>query len=119
MSDQTNITNGLIIDIPVTQTPEEIYDAIMVSIEPELTSTQLPLIAEKYKDETAEEKQMRGMRYQKAFQAYEVKFSEYQGALQAAARNFQVHAMKSVEKDDRIKEESELSTIESTLSVAD
>jgi hypothetical protein len=58
-------------DIPL----EELFDLLMGSIEPELTSAQIPLLDAKYKDETPEEKKLRGERYAAAFAQFEQTFA--------------------------------------------
>jgi hypothetical protein len=56
---------------------QEIYDAIMGVIEPELTTSQLPLLAQKYAQEGATEKSKRMGWYAKAFKIFDEAFNIY------------------------------------------
>lgn len=55
---------------------EEIYNIIMLEIEPELTTDMLPRLSELYPDETPQEWKVRQARYQRAFEIYEERFTE-------------------------------------------
>jgi hypothetical protein len=48
-----------------------LYDFLMAEIEPDLTTGRLPLLAELYADETAEQRSARQKHYEWAFQKYE------------------------------------------------
>ncbi len=95
---------------------QEIYDSIMAVIEPELTSSQLPLLKEKYAGETLEQKKERGKRYKKAFAAYEIAFRDYAAALHQETTQFQRNARRFVEEMVSAYESDRLSGIESMLS---
>lgn len=58
-------------------TGTELYDAIMGEIEPELTSSQLPLLAAKYENESHEERKERLQRFNFAFTLYQRCYDEY------------------------------------------
>ena len=62
---------------PVIPSGEEMYDQIMSQIEPDLVTAQLPLLKEKYKDETPEQAKARADRYNRAFAEYEKQFAAY------------------------------------------
>ncbi len=49
--------------IPGDLSLEDLYDVIMETIEPDLTSKNIGTLDEKYADETAEQRKARGLRY--------------------------------------------------------
>lgn len=56
---------------PLIQIPQDakaLYDSIMAEIEPDLTTSELPKLTEKYRSESIEELKARGRRYFQAFQ---------------------------------------------------
>lgn len=55
----------------------EIYDAIMGSIEPELLSANLPLLSQKYGNESVDLRQSRMQRYKEAFQRYDAAYTNW------------------------------------------
>ncbi|MFH0851969.1 MAG: hypothetical protein V1876_04445 [Candidatus Peregrinibacteria bacterium] len=75
--------------IPPVKTGAEIFDSIMVEIEPELTTAGSKGLDEKYKGETPEQKKARGERYAKAFEEYEKHYAAYR-----LEQESQVHAFK-------------------------
>lgn len=90
--------------IPAMQGGEEIYNRIMREIEPELTTDQIPLMEEKYKDETEEQRGVRAERYQKALDEYEKRYQAYaleeESKLHAFARGSIGFAESNVAQDD-------------------
>lgn len=114
MSD-TQIIDGVPIEVPIRMTADEIFDAIMGDIEPELTSAQIGTLKEKYKDETEAEKKMRGERYIKAYAEFDKRYAEVHAKLQGKARSFHLEAMRSVESKDKKEEAANLESIESSL----
>lgn len=100
-------------------TPREVYDAIMAPIEPELTSGSIPLLKEKYKDETPEQKKARGKRYMQAYAEYDKRYAEFEFALKEKSRQFAINAIRDVEAQSRVDESAHLDSIESTLSSLD
>lgn len=100
----------------VLATPEEIYDTIMGQIEPELTTSQMPLLDEKYKSESAEEGAKRKQRYAKAFQAYDEKFRDYRREIEQQAQAYQRSVMAANETVTRGSEKAAMSAIESEFS---
>ena len=95
---------------------QELYDQIMGQIEPELTSASIPLLEEKYRDETSEEAELRRQRYNKAYEEYD---RQYAGFLSQKEVEFQAHkrqAIASIEKEDRKEEEAQLGDLESAIS---
>lgn len=100
---------------PTIPSGRKIYDSIMSKIEPELVSSSLPTLNEKYKNETAIEKKARTARYNEAFAKYRKEFNEYIADLEKKVYQYHKAAMRSTEKDSRKKETEELSSIESAI----
>lgn len=89
----------------------EIHDAIMEPIEPDLLTTNLPGLPEKYKDETEPERLERVKRYQQAIKAYEEAARVFFAKLDA-----EVDAHRdSVEQASIQHDQEELSGVESKL----
>ena len=80
---------------------QQLYDEIMAKIEPELTTTQLPSLAEKYKNETPEQAKARAERYSKAFLAYEKAYVPYVGELNRGLTDYRKELLKAVENEER------------------
>lgn len=94
----------------------DVYDQIMAEIEPELTTASIPLLDEKYKDETPEQAEERAQRYNRAFAAFHVKLQENQAQWISQFERLRREAMVTMEKDDRTQEQGDLSTLEQTIS---
>ncbi|MDD4628935.1 MAG: hypothetical protein PHE68_06160, partial [Candidatus Peribacteraceae bacterium] len=67
---------------PAIPKADELYNSLMREIEPELTTDQIPLLMEKYKDETQEQREARMARYNAAFEAYEKALETHVSGLQ-------------------------------------
>ena len=104
--------------LPKIPEGNELYDLLMAKIESDLTTTQLPHLDEKYKDETPNQAKARSERYEKAFAEYDRQLAEYLAELQAKVRSYQCTARTSMEHDDRAKEKQELSTLEQSMGAA-
>jgi hypothetical protein len=107
MPDDTKTPSGSSATGPVTTEGDALYDEIMDTIEPELTTDQLPLLAEKYKEETSDEATARAERYARAFSQFEKKFREKEStwigdirALQRSARTASEHKTQLLDDDD-------------------
>ena len=94
---------------------DAIYDEMMGAIEPELISSQIDGLAEKYKNETPEEAEARKTRYNAAYAEYEKRLSEYLTQKQSEATSRKRKAMSSIEKEDRKVEDEQLSNLESSI----
>ncbi|MEK7137806.1 MAG: hypothetical protein AAB853_06020 [Patescibacteria group bacterium] len=92
-------------------TGEEIYDALMSQIEPELTSSQLPLLAEKYKDETPDQKEVRRKRYNAAFAKYDELYTAYVADMDARIHRYHREALRSIEEWSTGQESKKLDDI--------
>jgi len=106
-------TSDLDIQIP---TGEEIYNAIMGEIEPELLSQNIPSLDEKYSGETEEERAKRLKRYQEAYKTYDEKYTKWIEGLKQLVEKARRHAIQSAEKESRDKELVGLAYLESQLS---
>lgn len=62
------MTNPTPIQIP--QDAKVLYDSIMVGIEPDLLTSELPKLTERYRNESIEDLKARGRRYFQAFQKF-------------------------------------------------
>jgi hypothetical protein len=91
------------------------YDSIMGNIEPDLLSTALPMLKEKYKNETPEQKEARRKRYNAAFKKYHETFVTYLADLDARIHRYQREAMRSIEERSRGLEEKQLEEMEASL----
>ena len=100
---------------PNIEAGSEVYDRIMGGIEPELTNAQMPLLAEKYQDETPEQATARAQRYQKAFEEYDRQYAAYLENMDAQVRSFEKGLIDSVEQDDRGGDQSSITGIEAQM----
>lgn len=94
---------------------QQLYDELMAKIEPELTTAQLPLLAEKYKDETPEQAKARAERYTKAYAEYDSAYATYMGSARQQVSQYRKDAFQSLEKEDRTRDQAKLSAMESIL----
>lgn len=92
MSDQT---------IP---TGQELYDQIMAGIEPELVSTVIPTLKEKYKDEAPEQTTARAERYEKAYDRFDAAFDEYLAAMDRDLHTYRRQAISTAEEKAKVNE---------------
>ena len=89
---------------PKIPSGEEFYDAVMSEIEPELVSSVIPTLSEKYKNETEEEKQKRCDRYNKAFEDCYKRYALFIADLNQQVHRYQKQAMRSAEEWNRSQE---------------
>jgi hypothetical protein len=104
--------------LPKFPSGQEIYDSIMQKIEPELVSASLPILNEKYKDESPKDKEARKKRYNLAFLKYNKEFKAYMVKLQVQANQYYKDVRLSLEEKSREKETKDLSSIESQIQSA-
>ena len=93
---------------PKIPTGRELYDALMVHIEPELTSEGSKLIAETYKNETPENKVARMQRYELAFERCDQAYNDYLQTLDTQVNRYQREAFAHAEMTDRQEDEGML-----------
>ena len=94
----------------------KVYDRIMREIDPELTSDQIPHLAEKYKDESKEDRVKRVERYNKAFAKFDEVAAHQIQHLKAQSTTYRKQALASAETEERAKELEQLQQIESSFS---
>ena len=99
-------------------TGDQIYDAIMAGIEPELMTAELPLLDERYKGETPEQAQARAERYNKAFEEYDRQFADYKAQWNEQFNAYKRDALKSTEQEARQEELVQLQNLEQSISQA-
>ncbi len=93
----------------------ELYDSIMKDIEPELLSDNLPLLKEKYANETPEERAARAARYSVAYAEYDKRFMKNCEDWNAQLHTYKRDALHQTEHKLKSKEAAELESIESSL----
>lgn len=92
------------------------YDAIMVTIDPELCSDQIPHLAEKYKHESKEDRMKRLERYNKAYAAFDIAAAQHIKQLKSQKTAYRKQALISAEEKSRIEETQKLQQMESLFS---
>ncbi len=104
--------------VPSFPSGDEIYDGIMRSIEPDLTTSQLPLLSQKYQNENPGEAKIRSDRYTRAFAEYDRRYAAFTVQLESAVHTYQKIATTSVEEHSKMKEEQDLSNLEQSMSAS-
>ena len=97
---------------------EDIYNALMVDIEPELVTYVLPTLEEKYKDESSEARETRLEGYQKAYEKYDQSFAQWMANLQQAVESYRKTALRSAEHESLQRDSDALAKIESSFSAS-
>lgn len=92
-------------------TGTQIYDGIMAKIEPELTTTQLPKLEEKYRDESPEDRQVRMARYDVAFAEYDKQYGSFLMRLKVRADACRKSSRKSSEEANVAEENEHVSEL--------
>lgn len=117
---QTQQSAGVATSLPELRFPsgQEIYDAIMLPIEPELTSAQLPRLAETYAKEPPEQMQARQARYDAAFAEYDKRFAAFAAEFNARVHAFQRTAIIAAETSTQADEEQGLSDLSASIASA-
>lgn len=110
MSPQTSIPQA-----PVVPSGRDIYDAIMKNIEPELLSSELPLLKQKYGDEAGDVKAKRMARYAKAFAKYDEAYETYMTHLRQQVREYRHASFKWVEEETNGKENAVMNQLEQQM----
>ena len=94
-------------DIP---TGPQLFNAIMGTIEPELTTEGMKTLKEKYKNETPADAGKRKLRYQKAFAQYDEAYAKAIAALQSQQDQYRRASFNRLENDDRASEQKTMNT---------
>jgi len=93
----------------------EIYDFIMQKIDHELVSANIPLLEEKYKNETPAEWEVRKQRYNDAFAKFYEMYQAYLSDLDVRIHRYRKLAIKEVEAKTKIREEDSLNTLAASM----
>lgn len=99
-------------------TGQQIYDSIMGWIEPELTSSSLPLLEEKYRSESEADRAIRMQRYGQAFAQYEEAYKGYIDAIDRQVEACKRSARESAEWNSRFEEDEMQDSLVSQMAVA-
>lgn len=110
-SEHTQTTNQ---DI-VFPTGTEVYDGLMVDIEPELLSSNIPHLDAPYVGESEEDHKKRYERYTAAFAKYDEAFAKWEAGLKEAVAKYRRDALKFAEDKSRSNDVNALSLIESAI----
>ncbi|MDD3896323.1 MAG: hypothetical protein PHU04_00540 [Candidatus Peribacteraceae bacterium] len=92
--------------------PVQVYDALMAQIDPELVTSEIPTLQEKYKGESSEQRKERGERYKKAYGQYESMLAQLTEGISDHTRTQRRGALASAEADSRKEEAAELEKME-------
>ncbi len=109
-------TSTLMPVVPVLPEANEVYDAIMREIEPELTTALLSTLEQTYKNETPEQAETRSVRYRAALVEYEKRFNAYMLELEGQVRGFQKAASVYAEAQESGADQTKLDQLETALS---
>jgi len=90
----------------------EIYDGIMGGIEPELLNANIPLLEQKHKDESPEDRKARQERYKKAYAKYDEIYAEWHAGLNVYVAEQRRISLKSAEARNRSEEEKMMQNLE-------
>ncbi len=96
---------------PHIPTGQELYDALMGNIEPELTSQGSLALEQTYQNETPEDREQRLNRYDLAFDRYEQAETEYLAMLQEQVNRYKREASTRAEMDSRESDENVLGSL--------
>ena len=90
----------------------------MSQIEPELVSSQLPLLDARYAGETDEQKAVRQARYDAAFEEFDRRAAEEMAGLENDVHAYKVTSMREAEAASREQEMADMSLLESSILAA-
>lgn len=100
-------------------TSEWFYDEIMRHIEPDLLTTVIPTHAEKYNDETQEERVERMKAYDAAFAIFDKVAEEYEKEFMEDVQKLKKQSRSKVMKEEKKERKQELSNIEKIIDTPD
>jgi|TARA_Y100000310_G_scaffold340271_1_gene435428 hypothetical protein len=98
---------------------KEVHDAIMIPIEPDLTTENLPLLDQKYANETPEELKNRKERYRIALQKYDIAFAEWLTGVNAKADQYKEVVLSHARQKSGAEDAGALSRLETEFSESD
>lgn len=100
---------------PVLPQGDEFYDALMAQIEPDLVSTQLPLLEARYVGETPEQQQARQDRYDAAFAEFDRRSAEEISKLDRDVQEYKSASQKEMEQASREEESVDMVNLEASI----
>lgn len=99
-------------------TGREVYDRIIVKIEPELVTANLKKLDAPYKKETKAARKKRYARYAKALKEYRKEYNAWITRLRTAVSAYKKAVTKTVEKMNKNKEDAALKALEDQMFAA-
>jgi hypothetical protein len=93
----------------------ELYDEIMAAIDPELVSANIPLLKEKYADETPEQSDARAARYDWAYEEFDRRLADREMGWADEMRRMKREAIASTEREDRIMEKPDIDALDQKI----
>jgi hypothetical protein len=99
-------------------TGQEVYDGIMSMIDPELMSTQIDHLDEKYVGESPEDRKARYNRYAESFKKYDEMYAEWQKNMNEAVTEYRKESLKSAEIESREEDAAALAQLDSDFNQA-
>ncbi|MBT3834761.1 hypothetical protein HOF56_00775 [Candidatus Peribacteria bacterium] len=93
-------------------TMEQVYDLLMINIEPDLTSWSIPTLDDVYSDETKEEKTERMERYEDAFRLFSERFDYMLGEWKGQLLKFKEDAIKKLKVKTKAEDAAKMKEIE-------
>lgn len=94
---------------------QQLYDELMAKIEPELTTAQIHLLPERYRSENLSQAKVRAARYTKAYEEYDEAYDAYMSSVKEQVNRCRTDAFRSLEKEDRTRDQEKLAVFESLL----
>ncbi len=99
-------------------TGREVYDRIIVKIEPELVTANLKKLDAPYKKETKAARKKRYARYAKALKQYRKEYNAWIARLRMAVSAYKKAVTRAVEKMNKTKEDDALKALEAQMFAA-
>ncbi len=99
-------------------TGQEIYDKLMLNIEPELVTKNLNVLDAPYKDESPASRTKRYKKYAKAFAEYRKKYKAWIQNLNRAVQTYKRAVKKAIENVSKHEEDQALRSLEAQMSAA-
>ena len=94
---------------------EQVYDTLMIEIEPELLLANIPLLDAQYASESKDEHAARMKRYAAAYKKFDAKLAEFMNEVDTNVRVSQRVVRTEREQEDRTHEEDKLNSIASAF----
>lgn len=101
--------------LPFLVSADVVYDMIMGDIEPELLTSELPFLPERYRAESAEEHANRMARYKAAYAAFDAEFLKRNLGWEHAFRSYRKEALGEQEAANRNVEQCTVQVLEQSF----